>query len=145
MSATRRPGKASRAASVGSTLVDRESSTNATPSTVPTVVRRDGSGVKPLGRAAQGRVVGGPVREGAIGGGVAERGEHAAGDQRVAAVVPARQPQRVHPGRAGLVVPRETHSTFGASRPARSRSRSLSPLATVSSAPGCEQADSLSR
>ena len=38
ISATRRPGKESRAASVGSTLVDSESSMNVTPSTVPTFV-----------------------------------------------------------------------------------------------------------
>ena len=144
MSATRRPGKASRAASVGSTLVDSESSTNATPSTVPTVVRRDGSGVKPPAARCSGRVVGGPVDQSLVGGGVAERAEHAAGDQRVAAVVAAGRPSgsiQVAPGSSCS----DTHSTFGASRPARSRSRALSPLATVSSAPGCEQADSLSR
>ena len=52
ISATRCPGKESSAASVGSTLVDRESSMNVTPPTVPTGVRRLGSGVKPSAAAA---------------------------------------------------------------------------------------------
>ncbi len=53
ISATRRPGKESSAASVGSTLVDRESSMNVTPPTVPTGVRRLGSGVNPAAAARE--------------------------------------------------------------------------------------------
>src|ERR1700722_16139557 len=93
ISATRRPGKESRAARVGRTLVDRESSMNVTPSTVPTGGSRLGGGGKPPG---------------AVAARPAQGAQHGAGDQRVAAVVPTRQAKRVHPGRrlvAGLADP----------------------------------------
>ena len=103
ISATRRPGKESRAASVGSTLVDSESSMNVTPSTVPTGVRRLGSGVKPAAAAASRSSSAAAAGQFAVAGGGGECAQHGAGDQRVAPVVPAGQPQVVHPGRTGFV------------------------------------------
>src|SRR6202046_4219130 len=80
ISATRRPGKASMAARVGSTLVDRLSSTNVTPPMVPTGCRRGLRCSKPAGRALTQQVAV-PVGDGQVGAGLS------AGGQLVAVVV----------------------------------------------------------
>ena len=83
------------AARVGSTLVDRLSSTNSTPSTVPTGWSRWLRCSKPTGGGAQRGVV--------AGLGHAQRVQAGPGDQRVAPVVRAEQAQRRHPVGARVI------------------------------------------
>ena len=83
--ATRRPGKASTAARVGSTLVERLSSTNSTPPTVATGRRR-------LSRCSYPAAAPATARSSLASLG-AEGDEAGAGDQGVAVVVGAEQPE----------------------------------------------------